>query len=72
MSEIVGNEKKLVPNFEKCPKCKCDQVVVEETGHYSETQLYGTLIGRDIEFAKLGPTSTRCSNCNYEEEEDVN
>lgn len=72
MSEIVGNEKILLPAWEKCPKCMCEKIIVEETGHYSETHLYGSLIGRNIDFGKLGPTTTYCSKCGYEEGEDVN
>jgi len=72
MSEIVGNESVLIPIWKQCPKCKSVDITVQETGHYSETFKYGVLIGRNVEFAKLGPTITTCEKCGHEEEEDVN
>jgi len=72
LSDIVGNESVLAPAWEVCPKCKCEKVIVEETGQYSETHVYGNLINRNIDFAKLGPTITTCSKCGYIDEEDVN
>ncbi len=72
MTDIVGNESVLEPSWKECPKCKCEKIEVEEVGHYSETLVYGNLINRNIDFGKLGPTTTLCTKCGYEEEEDVN
>lgn len=72
MSEIVGNESVLIPAWKECPKCKHEKITVEEVGEYSETHLHGSLVERNILFAKLGPTITTCDKCGFEEEEDVN
>jgi len=70
--EIVGNESVLVPTWKKCPKCGCNEVIVEEIGNYSEIHNYGNLIERNIVFEKLGPTITTCYKCGNALEEDVN
>lgn len=72
MTEIIAGNPVMVPAFKQCPKCKSNRVIVEEVGHYSETFQYGVIIGRDVQFAKLGPTVTTCADCDFEEEEDVN
>lgn len=72
MSEIVAGISVLKPSWDRCPKCNSEDVNVEETGHYSETFKYGVLIGRNVEFGKLGPTITSCLKCGYDDEEDVN
>ena len=72
MSEIVAGHAVLIPEWEQCPKCKSNKVIVEETGHYSETFQHGVITERSVQFAKLGPTITTCADCGYESEEDVN
>ena len=72
MSEIIEGDPVMVPSWSRCAKCKSDEVIVEELGHYSETFQYGVIVGGNVEFAKLGPTITTCSKCGFEHEEDVN
>jgi len=72
MTDIIAGDPVMVPSWKQCPKCKSNNVIVEEVGHYSETFRYGIIIGRNVQFGSLGPTITSCYDCDYEEEEDVN
>ena len=62
----------LYPSWKICPKCNSTNIEVEKCVFFIEIFNKGNLRSRTIEPAsKIGPTTTTCIECSYEDEEDV-
>lgn len=62
----------LQPEWDICPNCNSTNIEVEKCVFFIENLHNGNLRSRSIEPAsKIGPTTTTCTECGHEYEEDV-